>query len=88
MGTHFQDLEKLFVYMYDLIALGNGTLDEHLSEVDEILSRLLAKELQVNSSKSTWTVQEIYYLGFTLTRIVVKPQPKCTSYSGLRIPSQ
>ena len=76
MGTLFQDLEKLFVYLDDLIALGNGTLDEHLAEVDEILSRLLAKELQINISKSSWAVQEVNYLGFTLVRTGINPQPK------------
>ena len=76
MGTLFQDLEKLFVYLDDLIALGNGTLDEHLAEVDEILSRLLAKELQINISKSSWAVQEVNYLGFKLTRTGIKSQQK------------
>ena len=76
MGTLFQDLEKIFVYLDDLIALGNGALDEHLATVDEILSRLLAKELQINISKSSWAVQEVNYLGFTLVRTGINPQPK------------
>ena len=76
MGTLFQDLEKLFVYLDDLIALGNGTFEENMSEVDEILSRLLTKEFQINFAKSAWAVQEVDYLGFTLTRTGIKPQQK------------
>ena len=76
MGALFQDLEKLFVYLDDLIVLGNGTFKEHMSEVDETLSRLLTKGLQINFAKYVWAVQEVDYLGFTLTRIGIQPQQK------------
>ena len=76
MGALFQDLEKLFVYLDDLIVLGNGTFKEHMSEVDETLSRLLTKGLQINFAEYVWAVQEVDYLGFTLTRIGIQPQQK------------
>ena len=43
MGTLFQDLEHLFVFIDDIITLSSGNFEEYLSEVDEVLSRLLAK---------------------------------------------
>ena len=43
MGTLFQNLEHLLVYLDDLITFSSGILDEHLVEVNEVLSRLLNK---------------------------------------------
>ena len=75
MGTLFQNLEHLLVYLYDLLTLASGSLDEHLAEVDEVLSRLLAKGLRVNLIKLAWAVQKVVYLGFMITRDGIKPQP-------------
>ena len=76
MCTLFQDLEKLSVYLDDRIVLGNGSFEEYMSEVDNILSRLLTKGLQINFAKSAWAVQEVDYLGFTPTITGMKPQQK------------
>ena len=75
MGTLFQNLEHLLVYLYDLLTIGSGSLDEYLAEVDEVLSRLLAKGLRVNLIKLAWAVQKVVYLGFMITRDGIKPQP-------------
>ena len=48
MGTLFQYLKHLFVYLDDLITLGSESFDGQLAEIDEVLYRLLTKELQVN----------------------------------------
>ena len=74
MGTLFQDLEHLLVYLDDLITLGIGSFDEHLAEVDEVLSHLIVKAIQVNFAKSAWAVQKVACLGFLITRDGFKPQ--------------
>ena len=56
MGTCFQDLDHLLVYLDDIITLSSWNFEEHLVEVDEVLSRLLSKGLQINFSKSNWVV--------------------------------
>lgn len=43
IGTLFQNLEYLIVYIDDLITLGGGILEEYLANVNELLSRLLTK---------------------------------------------
>ena len=48
MGTLFQDLEHLLIYLDDIITFSRGNFDEHLAEVNEVLYCLLAKGLQVN----------------------------------------
>ena len=88
MWTLFQHLEHLIVYLDDLITLSSGSLDEHLAEVDKVLSRLLAKGLQVNFVKPAWAVQKVTYLGFLITRDGIKPQPyKVQTIVDLKLPS-
>lgn len=53
MGTLFQDLKHIIVYLDDLITLGSGTLEEYLAVINQLPFRLFAKGLQVNVSKST-----------------------------------
>ena len=75
MGTLFQYLKHLFVYLDDLITLGSESFDGQLAEIDEVLYRLLTKELQVNFVKPARAVQKVAYLGFLINRDGIKPQP-------------
>ena len=67
MGCLFLDLESVIIYIDDIIILGNSSIEDHLKDVTEVLKRLNNKGIQVNSTKSSWSVSEVDYLGFTIT---------------------
>jgi hypothetical protein len=54
----------------------NGSFENHLNQLDEILQRLEDNNLQVNGDKSSFCAIEAEFLGFVLTRQGVKPQVK------------
>ena len=68
MGGLFLNLESVIVYIDDIIILGNSSIEDHLKDVAEVLKRLNNKGMQVNSTKSSWSVSEVDYLCFTITR--------------------
>ena len=68
MGGLLLDLENVIIYIDDIIVLGCGTLNEHLTDVSEVLLRLKNKGMQINQRKSFWAVPEVEYLGFMITR--------------------
>ena len=70
------DLPYVKVYIDDLLIFSNGTHEEHLQRVEDVLTRLQSKNLAVNAEKSFWSVKEVDYLGFRLTPEGVKPQAK------------
>ena len=76
MGGLFLDLESVTVYIDDIIILGNSSLVDHLKDIAKVLKRLSNKGMQINSTKSSWSVSEVDYLGFTITREGIKPQRK------------
>ena len=76
MGCLFLDLGSVIVYIDDIIILGDSSLVDHLKNVTEVLKRLSNKGMQINSTKSSWSVSEVDYLGFTITREGIKPQRK------------
>ena len=76
MGGLFLDLESVTVYIDDIIILGNFSLVDHLKDIAKVLKRLSNKGMQINSTKSSWSVSEVDYLGFTITREEIKPQRK------------
>ena len=76
MGGLFLDLESVIVYIDDIIILGNSSLVDHLKDVAEVLKRLSNKGMQINSTKSFWSVSEVDYLCFTITREGINPQWK------------
>ena len=55
-------LEKVFVYMDDIVIIGDGTFGEHMKDVREVLERLVNKGLQITpinllgrcSKSNTW----------------------------------
>jgi len=68
------DLEKVFVYMGDIIIIGDGTFEEHMKDVREVLEILVNKGLQINPDKSDWAIFQVKYLGYLLNRVGVEPQ--------------
>ena len=62
--------------MDDLLIITRETLDEHLQQMETVLTRLRDAGLKVNAAKSSFCAHEIEYLGYILTRGRIKPQPK------------
>ena len=68
-----EGLEFVRCYLDDLLIIGQGTFDEHLAHLKEVLSRLQAAGLKVNAQKSKFFATEIEYLGFWLSREGIRP---------------
>ena len=47
MGKLMAEFEKVFVYMDDIIIIGDGTFEIHMKDVKEVLKRLVDKGLQI-----------------------------------------
>ena len=76
MSTLFHDLENVRAYIDDLLVLGTGTWEEHILQLDEVLTRLQKAGLKVNAKKSFFGRHELEYLGYWITRGGVMPIPK------------
>ena len=74
--TLFQDLERVVVYIDDIMIINSSTIEDQLQDVNEVLSRLYTKGLRVNYRKAFFPVQEVEYMGFILTRKRINPQLK------------
>jgi len=72
----FTDLSFVKTFMDDLLVYSNGSYEDHVAKVNQVLTRLQSKNLQVNADKSFWAVKEVEYLGFILTPTGMKPQPR------------
>ena len=66
-------LEFVRAYMDDLLIITRETLDEHLQQMETVLTRLRDARLKVNGAKSSFCAHEIEYLGYILTREGIKP---------------
>jgi len=69
-------LKFVRAYMDDLLIITRETLDEHLQQMETVLTRLRDAGLKVNAAKSSFCAHDIEYLGYILTRGGIKPQPK------------
>ena len=76
LGSMFTDLERVLVYIDDILVLGDETFEVHLELVSEVLTRLRDKGLQVNPLKSFWAQPEVEYLGFVIGQDGLRPQQK------------
>jgi hypothetical protein len=68
-------LEYGQAYIGDLLIITRGILDDHLSKMETVLTRLRDTGLKVNAVKSLFCTHEIEYLSYKLTREGIKPQP-------------
>ena len=55
------------------------TYDDHLNKVKAVLDCLRLAKLRLNVKKSSFTLYEIEYLGYVLSREGIKPQPEKVS---------
>ena len=73
MGTLFEDLEYVRVYIDDLLELTKGSFDDHLDKLDIILNRLEQSGLKINAKRSFFARGELEYLGYWITRQGIQP---------------
>lgn len=76
MTQLFNDLDFVECFIDDLAVFGNGTLEEHLNQVDEVLHRLNQCNFSLKPKKCHFAVQEVNYLGHVITPQGVHPQPE------------
>ena len=76
MSNLFRDLTFVREYIDDLLITSNGTIQDHLQKVEQVLQRLQKAGLKVNANKSKFCRSEVEYLGYLVTRDGIKPQAK------------
>ena len=76
MGNLMLDLENVYCYLDDIIVIGNSSFQDHIAQVDEVLSRLKEKGMQIHLRKSAWARDSVEYLGYIIGRDGIRPQTK------------
>jgi hypothetical protein len=76
MSSLMFDLEYVRTYLDDLLVITNGTYEDHLAKLDEVLTRLNRAGLKVNAKKSFFAQGELEYLGYWITRNGLQPTKK------------
>ncbi len=79
MSSLVGSLEFVQVYIDDLLTITKSTYEDHLSKLRQVLERLQDANLRVNANKSSFTQEEVEYLGYILTRQGIKPIPEKVS---------
>ncbi len=69
-------LEYVRAYINNLLVITRGTLEDHLDKLREVLRRLREAGLKVDAAKPFFCTHKIEYLGYILTKLGIKPQPK------------
>jgi len=59
--------------MDDLLTIGTELYEKHIEQVDEVLTHLESKQMQVNPDKSFCAKAEVAYLGFIMNQQSIKP---------------
>jgi RNase H-like domain found in reverse transcriptase/Reverse transcriptase (RNA-dependent DNA polymerase) len=70
------DLQNVRAYLDNILIAMAGSFKDHLKHVELVLQRLTDAGFAVNLRKSSFTVTEIDYLGYWITRHGIQPQPK------------
>ena len=70
------DLDYASTYLDDILITSNGSFNDHLQKVDEVLNRLERAGFRANVRKCFFAEQQLEYLGYWITRQGIQPQPK------------
>ena len=73
MGELMADLEFARAYLDDLLIVSNGSYEDHLEKVEQVLAKLQKAGLKVNIHKSKLLQEEVEYLGYHISRNGIKP---------------
>jgi hypothetical protein len=69
-----EDLEYVQAYLDNFLCISRSSLENHHKKLEEVLRRLCDTGLKVHAEKSNFFALKIEYLGYILTRDVIKPQ--------------
>ena len=75
MSDLMRALEFVRTYIDDLLIVSKCTFEDHLQKLDAVLQRLKDHKLRCNAPKYAFSLEEIEYLGYLLTRNGIKPNP-------------
>ena len=70
------DLEFARTYIDDILITSDGSFEDHMNKLDQVLTRLEQAGFRANVKKCFFAEDELEYLGYLLTKEGVKPQPK------------
>ena len=73
MNNLFHGFEFIPAYIDDLLILTRGNFIDHVYNMELILNKMNLKELKCNIEMSFFGQTKMEYLGFWVTRNVVKP---------------
>jgi hypothetical protein len=76
MGNLMATLEYVRAYIDNLLVITEDSHDVYLDKLEQVFIRLRDAGLKVNAAKLFFCPQETEYLGYILTRVGIKPQPK------------
>jgi Reverse transcriptase (RNA-dependent DNA polymerase). len=78
MTKLFHDVTMHFVkcFMDDLAIFTKGSFEEHLQDVDKVLSHLNKAIFSIKAKKCRFAVQKVEYLGHIITPTGIEPQPQ------------
>jgi hypothetical protein len=76
MSELMMELEFAHAYIDDLLVITRRTHEEHLDQLDQVLTKLLEAGLKANASKSFFCRSELEYLGYWINRQGVQPTNK------------
>ena len=72
----FEDIESVRAYIDDLLIVTHGSFEEHIQELDLVMSKLQDAGLKCKLDKCMFAQPELEYLGYIITKEGVKPNPK------------
>ena len=73
MHSLMEGLEFVLYYVDDFLILSNGIYDNYLSKIDTVLQRLQQTGLKIRAKKYAFTMPELEYLEYCISRKGIKP---------------
>ena len=70
------DFDFCRVYIDDILIISNGTYEDHMEKLNQVLQRLEERGFRANVRKCFFARDSLEYLGYWLTRNGIQPQPK------------
>ena len=73
MDLTLANINCVFVYIDDILIVTNGTKQEYINKIREVLKNLDEANLQLKAEKCTIAQESIEWLGYELTRTGISP---------------
>ena len=73
MNKLFAGLEYVRTYINDLLVISKDSFEDHLEKVDQVLKKLKAAGIKINTSKTCFVQEELEYLAYWITHKGILP---------------